>query len=190
VLLARNHAFWRKERYNRIRALDKLTADLAKLCVIPDSGRGRRRYTSQAALAAVVAQRIAAAGLTGVVSAPVVERVNGAGHVCWVVGSIAVEQPAWEAHLARLGWQVYLTSTTVAQYSVAQIVAAYHGQVVHERGFARLKRRAVHIRPVYVRDEQRIAGLVWLLMLALRVLVVCEQRLRAALAARAKAWAD
>ncbi len=184
VLLVRNHAFWRKERYNRIRALDKLTADLAKLCSVPDSGRGRRRYTSQAELAAVVAQRIAAAGLTGVVSAPVVETVNGAGHTCWVVGALAVERQAWAAHLERLGWQVYLTTTTPAQYSVAQIVETYHGQVVHEREFARLKSRALHIRPVYLRDEQRIAGLVWLLMLALRVLVICEQRLRAALAAR------
>jgi hypothetical protein len=84
----------------------------------------------------------------------------------------------------RLGWQVYLTSTTAAQYNAAQIVETYHGQVVHERDFARLKSRAVHIRPVYVRDEQRIAGLVWLLTLALRGLVLCEQRLRMALAAR------
>ena len=60
----------------------------------------------------------------------------------------------------------------------------YHRQVVHERDFARLKSRAVPIWPVYVRDQQRIAGLVGLLTLALRMLVPCEQRLRAALAAR------
>jgi hypothetical protein len=56
--------------------------------------------------------------------------------------------------------------------------------VVHERDLARLKSRAVHSRPVNVRDEQRIAGLVWLLMLALRVRGLCEQWLRAGLAAR------
>ena len=40
------------------------------------------------------------------------------------------------------------------------------------------------IRPLYVRDERRIAGLVWLLLLALRVLVLVEQRVRQALAER------
>jgi transposase len=102
----------------------------------------------------------------------------------WVVGAIAVARQAWAEQLERLGWQVYLTSTTPVQYSVTQIVETYHGQTVHERDFARIKSRAVHIRPVYVRDEQRIVGLVWLLMLALRVLVICEQRLRGALAER------
>ena len=91
--------------------------------------------------------------------------------------------------MERLGWQVCLTSTSVAQCSALQVVETYHGQAVHEGDFARLKSRAVHIRPVYVRDEQRIAGLVWLLLLALRVLVVCEQRLRAELTARGESLA-
>jgi hypothetical protein len=40
-----------------------------------------------------------------------------------------------------------------------------------------------------VRDEQRIAGLVWLLSLGLRVLVMCDQRLRSELAARGESLA-
>jgi transposase len=39
----------------------------------------------------------------------------------------------------------------------------------------------LYIRPVYLRDEQRIAGLVWLLCLALRVLTLTEFRLRSEL---------
>ena len=64
------------------------------------------------------------------------------------------------------------------------LVAAYHQQVVQERGFSRLKTRHLHIRPVYLRDEDRIAGLLWLLCLALRVLTLTEYRLRTALAER------
>jgi transposase len=55
---------------------------------------------------------------------------------------------------------------------------------VHERTFSRLKTRNLHLRPGFVRDETRIAGLVWLLCLALRVRVLTEQRLRAALEAQ------
>jgi transposase len=61
-------------------------------------------------------------------------------------------------------------------------VAAYHQQVLHERGFSRLKTRNLQIRPVYLREERRIAGLLWLLCLALRVLTLTEHRLRTALA--------
>lgn len=63
-------------------------------------------------------------------------------------------------------------------------MAAYHQQVVQERGFSRLKTRHLHIRPVYLRDEERIAGLLWLWCLALRVLTLTEYRLRTALAER------
>ncbi len=53
---------------------------------------------------------------------------------------------------------------------------------MQERGFSRLKTRHLHIRPVYLRDEKRIAGLLWLLCLALRVLTLTAYRLRLALA--------
>lgn len=186
VLLARNQGYWLKERANRERARDKLVAELGKLRLLPGSGRGRRRYSSQAELEGEVARRIAAAGFegAGVVRAPGVEVETAAGRSCWVVEQVMVEGTAWERYVDRLGWQVCLTSTTAEQCSTKQVLETYHGQVVHERDFARLKSRALHIRPVYVRDEQRIAGLVWLLMLALRVLVITEQRLRAELARR------
>jgi transposase len=68
-------------------------------------------------------------------------------------------------------------------------VAAYHQQVLQERGFSRLKTRNLRIRPVYLRDETRMAGLLWLLCLALRVLTLAEHRLRTALAERGEALA-
>ncbi len=192
VLLVRNQGYWLKERANRERALDKLVAELGKLCLVPGAGRGRRRYGSKMELEAEVVKRIAAAGFegAGVVRAPVIEveteteTETVAGRPYWVVEQVMVEGTAWERYVDRLGWQVCLTSTTAEQLSTRQVLETYYGQVVHERDFARLKSRAVHIRPVYVRDEQRIAGLVWLLMVALRVLVMTEQRLRAELARR------
>jgi transposase len=58
---------------------------------------------------------------------------------------------------------------------------AEHDQPLLERGFARLKTRNLQIRPLYLRDAQRMAGLVWWLCLALRVLTLTDHRLRTAL---------
>lgn len=189
VLLVRSQAFWRKELLNRQRALDKLTAQLVKLGELPLGGRGRRRYRTRAELEAVVAADVSAAGFAGIVQTSVMEAQTPTGQQCWIVAQIAVDWAGWMAQMERLGWQVCLTSMSAEQCSALQVVETYHGQAVHERDFARLKSRAVHIRPVYVRDERRIMGLVWLLMLALRVLVICEQRVRAELAARGESLA-
>jgi hypothetical protein len=113
-----------------------------------------------------------------------VEATRRDGTACWIVGSFGVDLSAWQALVDRLGWQVYLTSTTVAQYAAPVLVRAYRQQVIQERGFARLKTRNLHIRPLYLSDERRIAGLTWLLCLALRVLTLTEYRLRTALQQR------
>jgi transposase len=73
-----------------------------------------------------------------------------------------------------------VSNTTADQYDVSTLVAAYQQQPVHERSFSRLKTRNLHLRPVFLRNETRIAGLVWLLCLAVRVLTLTEQRVRTA----------
>ena len=68
----------------------------------------------------------------------------------------------------------------------APALVAYPQQALEERGFSRLKTRNLHIRPVSLRDDTRLAGLLGLLCLALRVLTLTEHRLRTALAERAE----
>ncbi len=179
VLLVRATAYQAGMRRLREQALARLTPDLLQLAQPPT--RGRKRYAQEADLAQVVAKRIAEAKLDGVVQtalAPVRLR-NGAS--AWVVAAVWVDLAAWQAMVERLGWQVYVTNTTPDQYDVPALVAAYHQQPVHERTFSRLKTRNLQLRPVFLRNETRIAGLVWLLCLALRVLTLTEQRLRTAL---------
>jgi len=132
-------------------------------------------------LAQVVATCIAKTKLDGVVQTAVEPILLRDGSRAWVVTAIWVDLAAWQAMVERLGWQVYVTNSTPDQYDVPALVAAYHQQPVHERTFSRLKTRNLHLRPVFLRDETRIAGLVWLLCLALRVLTLTEQRLRTAL---------
>jgi transposase len=187
VLVARSSAYQAGLRGRRERAVARLTEDLVKLWQPP--GRGRKRYPSREALELTVAERVAQAGLTGVVQTAVAEETLPNGSTRWLVAAVWVNLAAWQALVERLGWQVYVTSTTKAQYTAPTLVASYHQQVIEERGFSRLKTRNLHIRPVYLRDETRIAGLLWLLCLALRVLTLTEYRLRTALAERGEALA-
>jgi transposase len=179
VLLVRATAYQAGLRRLREEALERLTLDLLKLAQPPT--QGRKRYHQAADLAAVVTKRIAEAKLEGVVQSALEERTLPNGTTAWVVAAFWVDLGAWQAMVERLGWQVYVTNTSAAQYDIPALVASYHQQVVHERSFSRLKTRNLQLRPVYVRDETRIAGLVWLLCLALRLLVLTEQRLRTAL---------
>lgn len=179
VLLVQATAYRAGLRRLREQALARLTPELLKLAQPPT--RGRKRYAQQAELAAVVAKRIAEAKLEGVVQTALEPHALPDGSTAWVLAAFWVDVGAWQAMVERLGWQVYVTNTTEAQYDVPALVAAYHQQPVHERSFSRLKTRNLQLRPVFVRDETRLAGLVWLLCLALRVLVLTEQRLRRAL---------
>jgi transposase len=182
MLVARSSAYQAGLRRRHERTLRRLSEELAKLWQPPS--RGRKRYRSRQELERVVAERIAQAKLSGVVQTHVAQETLPDGTTRWVVSALWVNLAAWQALVERLGWQVYVTNTTKAHYEAPALVAAYHQQVVQERGFSRLKSRHLHIRPVYLRDEKRIAGLLWLLCLALRVLTLTEHRLRTALAER------
>jgi hypothetical protein len=179
VLLVQATRYQQELRRLREQALARLTTDLLKRAQPP--ARGRKRYQTEAELATVVQKRIAEAKLEGVVQTELQPLPAANGTTAWVMAAIWVERAAWQAMVDRLAWQVYVTNTTAEEYPVEAVVTSYHQQPVHEHSFSRLKTRNLQLRPVFVRDETRISGLVWLLCLAVRVLVLTEQRLRAAL---------
>jgi transposase len=72
----------------------------------------------------------------------------------------------------EMGWQVY--STNAVALALAQVVWAYRGQYRIEDDWSRLKGRSLGLTPLYLQDERRIQGLVYLLSLALRVLTLVE----------------
>jgi transposase len=55
-----------------------------------------------------------------------------------------------------------------------QVVWAYRGQYRVEDDWSRLKGRPLGLTPLYLQDEGRIGGLVYLLSLALRLLTLLE----------------
>jgi transposase len=187
VLVVRSAPLQAGLRRKREEALARLCAQLEALRLRP--ARGRTRYRYRADLEAVVSALVAKAHLVGVLEVPLEEEVGADGRTRWIVGAYSVNLAAWAALVARLGWHVYLTSTTSTHYTAPTLVRAYRHQVLQERGFARLKTRNLQIRPVYLHDEQRIRGLTWLLTLALRVLTLVEYRLRTALQQRGESLA-
>jgi hypothetical protein len=182
VLVTRRQSIHATHQRHRERALEKLTQALEKLRQPPI--RGRKYYRHRADLDAVVQALIARAALTDIVTVTLAAEQVPSGATRWIVERITVNWQGWHTMMARLGWQVYLSNTTTAQYVSRALVGVYRQQVVEERGFSRLKTRNLQIRPLYLRDEQRIAGLVWLLCLALRILTLTEQRVRWALDAQ------
>jgi transposase len=76
----------------------------------------------------------------------------------------------------EMGWQVYGTNGLARV--LAQVVWAYRGQYRIEDDWSRLKGRSLGLTPLYLQDEGRIQGLVYLLSLALRVLTLVEWGVR------------
>src|SRR5262249_5281432 len=91
---------------------------------------------------------------------------------------VRVQAACAEAALAqavqRLGWRVYATNHTAEEVSLAQGVAAYRSEYLIAQGFGRLKGRALALTPLFLRDAQRVVGLIGLLSIALRVLVLMQ----------------
>jgi transposase len=83
---------------------------------------------------------------------------------------------ALEEKNREMGWQVY--STNALEMSLTQVVWAYRGQYRIEDDWSRLKGRPLGLTPVYLQDEDRMQGLVYLLSLALRVLTLVEWQVR------------
>jgi transposase len=89
------------------------------------------------------------------------------------VGAARAEAPLAHA-VRRLGWRVYATNHTAEEVSLAQGVAAYRSEYLIEHGFGRLKGRSLSLTPLFLRDEQRVVALIYLLSIALRVLVLMQ----------------
>jgi transposase len=100
----------------------------------------------------------------------------------WTVG--VHRRPAALARCERLaGWRVYVTNTPTPRLSVAGAVNCYRQEWQPEHGFHRLKGGLLAITPLFLRDEDRIRGLLVLLGIALRVLTLTEFVARRDLAA-------
>lgn len=182
VLVSRSLALQQGLTTRRQKAESQLYAALDKLRL--PAKNGRKRYRSQPELSQVVAQLLSQYHLSGIIKVTLTAEKHKDGGQRWLVAAYERDQEAWQAMIARLGWQIFLTNVPDQDYDVAQLIHTYRRQPHLERAIARLKSRNLHIRPVYLHDEQRIVGLTWILVLALRLIVLLEYRVRSELTKR------
>jgi len=72
------------------------------------------------------------------------------------------------------GWRLFVTNAPAARLDIQTAVQSYREEWQPERGFHRLKGAALAIRPLFLRSDQRICGLLRILVIALRALTLLE----------------
>ncbi len=183
------------------RRLEQAEADLRALNV---RGRGKRRYRTQEALAARVAQILARYEVEGLLEVTYVcqveeKEVRGYGgrpsrverREDWRIGEVKRQEEAIAERQRLLGWRVYLTNSRAQGHplTAVDVVRLYRGQWRVERVFQRMRGRPIGIAPLYVRRDDHRTGLLRLFSLLARVLTLLEYQVRRALAQSGQALA-
>jgi transposase len=79
-----------------------------------------------------------------------------------------------EAYEAAAGWRAYATNSPRARLTLPQAVEKYAGQWQPERGFGRLKGDWLKVAPIFLRTDEHIRGLMFILSLVLRAFTLIE----------------
>jgi transposase len=82
---------------------------------------------------------------------------------------------------ATAGWRAYATNAPKTRLTLQQAVEKYAGQWQSERGFGRLKGGWLKVAPVFLRTDEHIRGLMFILSIVLRALTLIEFVVRRAL---------
>ena len=171
-------------------------AQLAALT--PPRGPGKRQITDEATLVEAIARVLTAHRVDGLLrvtwekqveqTTQYVGRGRGAVHrekrviqkTRYHITQIARQEDTIAAHSQRLGWKAFVTNAGLTRLSLQDAVLCYRNEYRVERIFNRLKSR-VHIAPLFVKRNEQIEGLTYLLTLGVRVLTVMEFVLRRSL---------
>jgi transposase len=173
-------------------------AETQLAALTPPRGRGKRQITDEATLVEAIARVLKeyrVAGLLSVTWEKQVEQTTqyvGRGR-----GSVRREKRVMQktryhiTHITRqadtiaalsqcFGWKAFVTNAGPKRLSLQDAVLSYRNEYRVERIFHRLKSR-VHIAPLFVKLNDQIEGLTYLLTLGVRVLTVMEFVLRRSL---------
>ena len=84
------------------------------------------------------------------------------------------QMAAIEAHHQRMGWRIYVTNADQSRMTLQQSAQYYRDEYTVERGFHRFKQGSLPVLPLFVRSDERIKGLVFLLFIGLQVLTLID----------------
>src|SRR6266849_4886000 len=166
-------------------------AETKLAALTPPRGRGKRQITDEATLVEAIDLVLTEHRVDGLLSVTWEKQVEqtiqyvGRGR-----GSVSREKRVIQktrSHIThivrqtdpiatlsqRLGWKAFVTNAGQKRLSVQEAVLGYRNEYRVERLFNRLKSR-VHIAPLFVKRNEQIEGLTYLLTLGVRVLTVTE----------------
>jgi len=98
------------------------------------------------------------------------------------VRTITRQEAAIEEFNTLAGWRLYVTNAPARRLDTTGIIICYRQQWQPERGFHRLKNAAMAVLPLLLRSDERIRGLLLLLVIALRAFTLFEFVARRSLA--------
>jgi transposase len=173
-------------------------AETQLMALTPPRGRGKRQITDEATLVEAIDRVLTVhrvEELLSVVWEKQVEQTTqyvgrGRGSVSrekrviqktrYHITHIARQEDTIAARHQRFGWKAFVTNAGPTRLSLQDAVLCYRNEYRVERIFHRLKSR-VHIAPLFVKLNEQIEGLTYLLTLGVRVLTVTEFVLRRSL---------
>jgi transposase len=164
----------------------------------PPRGRGKRQITDEATLVEAIALVLTAHRVDGLLSVAWEKQVEQTTHYVgrgrgslsrekrviqktrYQITHIARQEDTIAARRQRFGWKAFVTNAGSKRLALQDAVLCYRHEYRVERIFHRLKSR-VHIAPLFVKLNDQIEGLTYLLTLGVRVLTVMEFVLRRSL---------
>jgi transposase len=173
-------------------------AETALTALTPPRGRGKRQITDEATLVEAIDRVLQDQRVDGLLSVAwekqveqatqYVGRGRGAVHrekrvvqkTRYHITRITRQKDTIANHCQRFGWKAFVTNAGQKRLSLQEAVLCYRNEYRVERIFHRLKSR-VHIAPLFVKLNEQIEGLTYLLTLGVRVLTVMEFVLRRSL---------
>jgi transposase len=182
--LVRSQAYGQAQEAALERRLTTAEAALRDL-VTRRQGKKQRFHAELTSAAGAIVEREGVEGLLGYEARAVARKVRKRAYrgrpareeteVSFVI-EVTREAGAIEERKQEMGWQVYATNAVTM--TLPQVVWAYRGQYRIENDWSRLKGKPLGLTPLYLQDEGRIQGLVYLLSLAWRVLTLVEWQAR------------
>src|SRR5215468_8990995 len=173
-------------------------AETALAALTPPRGRGKRQITEEATLVEAIDLVLKAHRVEGLLSVVWEKQVEqhtqylGRGRGSARRPKRVIEPTRYHiTHIARqadtiaglrqrCGWKAFVTNAQSKRLSLEDAVLCYRNEYRVERVFNRLK-SCLHIAPLFVKLNDQIEGLTYLLTLGVRVLTVTEFVLRRSL---------
>ena len=164
----------------------------------PSRGRGKRQISEESALLDAIAKILKAHRVEGLMTIDYVKQTESATQyvgrgrgsaerdtrviekVRYQITQVRRHDDPIAALNAGFGWKAFVTNAPLARLSLAEAVVCYRHEYRIERIFNRLKSR-LQIAPLFVKLEDQIEGLTYLLTLGVRVLTVMEFTLQRSL---------